>query len=61
METSDSYLVLERMIRAGEILPSELEHLLSSLAGQELITPAEHTALLELAQKISKAHPAIEP
>jgi hypothetical protein len=46
---SDSYLVVERMIHLGEIAFSELEHLLEVLEQQELITPSEHRALLELA------------
>lgn len=54
METSDHYLVVERMIRLGEVLTSELEHLLDSLEEQDLITPAEHRKLLELAQGLKQ-------
>ena len=38
METSDHYIVVERMIRQGEVLMSELEHLLDSLEEQGRIT-----------------------
>jgi hypothetical protein len=50
---SDSYIVVEKMILLGELVFSELEHLLDVLDGQELITPAEHQALLELARKLN--------
>jgi hypothetical protein len=50
---SDSYLVVEKMIHLGELVFSELEHLLDVLEGQELITPSEHCALLELARKLN--------
>ena len=50
---SDSYLVVEKMIHLGELVFSELEHLLDVLEGQELITPSEHSALLELARKLN--------
>jgi hypothetical protein len=53
METSDHYIVVERMIRLGEVLMTELEHLLDSLEGQELITSSEHQTLLELARRSS--------
>jgi hypothetical protein len=56
METSDHYIVVERMIRLGEVLMTELEHLLDSLEGQELITPSEHQTLLELARRFSDDH-----
>ena len=49
---SDSYIVVERMIHLGELVFSELEHLLDVLEGQELITPSEQVALLELAKKL---------
>jgi hypothetical protein len=50
---SDSYLVVEKMIHLGELVFSELEHLLDVLEEQELITPSEHSALLELARKLN--------
>lgn len=50
---SDSYIVVEKMIHLGELMNSELEHLLDVLERQELITPAEHKALLELAKKLN--------
>jgi hypothetical protein len=50
MEGSDSYLVVEKMIRQDEIMLSELEHLLEVLEGQGQITSEEHQTLLELAQ-----------
>ena len=53
METSDHYIVVERMIRLGEVLISELEHLLDSLEHQELITHAEHQTLLDLARRLN--------
>ena len=53
---SDSYIVVEKMIRLGELVFSDLEHLLDVLDGQELITPAEHQALLELARKLNIGH-----
>jgi hypothetical protein len=55
METSDHYIVVERMIRLGEVLTSELEHLLNSLEEQELITPAEHQTLIELADRLEES------
>ena len=58
METSDSYLVTEKMIRLGEIMLSELEHLLDSLEAQQLINAKEHEDLLELAWKLSTDKPA---
>ena len=54
METSDSYIVAEKMIRLGEVLMSDLVHLLDSLEAQALITPAEHQKLLELAERLEK-------
>jgi hypothetical protein len=51
METSDHYIVIERMIRLGEVSKSELEHLLHSLEEQGRITPQEHRALLELEEE----------
>ncbi|HEX9385939.1 MAG TPA: hypothetical protein VF918_06430 [Anaerolineales bacterium] len=53
---SDSYIVVEKMIRFGELVFSELEHLLDILEGQELITPGEHKALLELASNLNMGH-----
>ena len=58
METSDHYLVVERMIRQGEVSKSELEHLLKSLEEQGRITPAEHHALLELEEELGRAKPS---
>ena len=59
METSDHYLVVERMIRQGEVSKSELEYLLKSLEEQERITPAEHRALLDIEEELirDKASP----
>jgi hypothetical protein len=54
METSDHYIVVERMIRLGEVLMSELEHLLDSLEEQGLISTSEHQTLLALAQRQNK-------
>jgi hypothetical protein len=53
MGSSDSFLVVERMIRLGEIVLSELGRLLDTLEEQQLITPTEHEDLLELARKVS--------
>ena len=53
METSDHYIVIERMIRLGEVLMSELEHLLDALEAQELITSSEHETLLDLARRMN--------
>ena len=50
---SDSYVVVARMIRQGEIMFSELEHLLNMLEGQEHITTEERKALLELARELN--------
>lgn len=60
MDTSDSYLVVERMIRQGEVSGSELECLLDVLEGQDQITTEEHKALLELAKGLNTAdtHPS---
>jgi hypothetical protein len=58
MEASDSYLVVERMIRAGDIPLSELERLLDSLEEQQLITTDQHEILLELAWEVQTAHPS---
>ncbi len=58
MEASDSYLVVERMIRAGDIPQSELERLLESLEEQQLITTDQHEILLELAWEVQTAHPS---
>ncbi|HEY3474028.1 MAG TPA: hypothetical protein VGK56_05415 [Anaerolineales bacterium] len=52
METSDSYIVLERMIRQGEIAISELEPLLDSLEDQGQISSEEHESLLKLAREL---------
>lgn len=48
-ERSDSYLVVERMIREGTVTSFELADLLTTLENQGLITAPEHGALLELA------------
>ncbi len=48
-ERSDSYLVVERMIREGNVTSFELADLLTTLENQGLITASEHSALLELA------------
>jgi hypothetical protein len=53
MSTSDSFLVVERMIQMGGIMLSELERLLDTLEEQRLITAAEHETLLELAWKVT--------
>jgi hypothetical protein len=58
METSDHYRVIERMIRLGEVLMTELEHVLGVLQEQELITPSEHQTLLELAHRLNIDYPA---
>ena len=58
IEASDSYLVVERMIRAGDIPLSELERLLESLEEQQLITTDQHEILLELAWEVQTAHPS---
>jgi len=50
MEGSDSYLVVEKMIRQDEIMLSELARLLDVLEGQGQISPPERQALLELAR-----------
>ncbi|HSL44639.1 MAG TPA: hypothetical protein VK897_14480 [Anaerolineales bacterium] len=50
METSDSYVVVEKMIRLGEVTIAELEDLLDTLERQELISAEEHGALLEMAE-----------
>ena len=47
MERSDSYAAVEKMIERGEIMLSDLEHLLESLYKEERISPAEREALLE--------------
>lgn len=51
MEDSDSYLVMERMIRQREIELSELGNLLLTLEQQGQITPEEHQTLLALAEE----------
>ena len=53
METSDHYVVVEKMIRLGEVSGSELDYLLNSLEEQGRITPAEHQSLLELAEELN--------
>jgi hypothetical protein len=56
MEDSDSYVVVARMIRAGDIPLAELERLLDSLEEQKLITVVEHESLLELGWRIQTDH-----
>ena len=46
---SDSYLVVERMIRESNVTALELRDLLITLESQGLITASEHAALLEQA------------
>jgi hypothetical protein len=58
MEDSDSYVVVARMIRAGDIPLAELERLLDSLEEQKLITVVEHESLLELGWRIQTDHPS---
>jgi hypothetical protein len=58
METSDHYIVVERMIRLGEVSISELGHLLDSLQDQERISTAEHQALVELAEQLRRNKPS---
>ena len=55
MDNSDSYVVVERMIRQGEVAGSELERLLVVLEEQDQITVEEHKALLELAHGLNIA------
>ena len=51
METTDSYLVVEKMIRQREITLSELQELLPTLESQGQISGEEREALLELAME----------
>jgi hypothetical protein len=53
VEPSDHFLVVEKMVRQGEVARSELDHLLSSLEEQGRITSSEHLALLELAERLA--------
>ena len=55
MVNSDYYLVIEKMIRMGDVDELELEHLLKSLEERELITAAERQSLLELAQGLRQS------
>lgn len=50
MDPSDSYLVVERMIRRGELPLSVLSVLLDTLVGQGYLTVEEHSLLWNLAQ-----------
>jgi hypothetical protein len=50
METSDSYVVVEKMIRLGEITTAELRDLLDTLEREQLISAEEHATLLEMAE-----------
>ena len=52
MDTLDHYIVVEKMIRQGEVSKPELQHLLESLEQQGQISPAERHALLQLAEQI---------
>jgi hypothetical protein len=54
MENSSSYVALEGMLQQGWIFMSftELERVLRLLEKKGLITPAEHSALLDLAKKL---------
>ena len=56
-EWSDSYLVMERMIRAGDVTAAELRDLLSTLESQGLISAFEHLVLLQLAGADEQAVP----
>lgn len=49
METSDYYLVIERMIRKDDVSIDQLRDLLDSLEEQGHIDAAERESLLELA------------
>lgn len=53
MEMSDSYVEVVNMIHLGEIMLSDLEHLLETLHSQKRISPSEREALLELAWDMS--------
>ena len=57
---SDSYLVVERMLREGSVTALELQDLLVTLESQQLISAPEHAALLELAAgvEVQDAPPA---
>ena len=52
METSDYYLVIERMIRNDDVSIDQLRDLLDSLEEQGHIDAAEHESLLELARAL---------
>jgi hypothetical protein len=54
MDTLDHYIVVEKMIRQGEVPNSELQHLLESLEQQGRISPAERQALLKLAEQLKR-------
>jgi hypothetical protein len=49
MEKSESYALVESIIQRGEIILSDLEHLLESLHSQNRITSLEQESLLQLA------------
>jgi hypothetical protein len=53
MQSSDSYVTIEKMIHLGEFMLSDLERLLETLHRQERITNSEQEALLELAWRLS--------
>ena len=54
METSDYYLVIERMLRNREVTIDQLRDLLVSLEEQGHITATEHGSLLELAREFNR-------
>ena len=53
METSDYYLVIERMIRNDDVSIDQLQNLLDSLEEQGHIDAADHESLLELAEALN--------
>jgi len=59
MENNDTYIALDTMVRQGWLFKgfSEFEKLLDALEKKNLITTAEHQALIELAKKMSLDQP----
>jgi len=55
MEGSASYIAIEAMLRQGWFSMSftELEHFLDLFEKKHIITPSEHSALLDLARKLT--------
>jgi hypothetical protein len=55
MEYNDTYIALDTMVRQGWLFKrfSEFEKLLEALEKKNLITAAEHRALIELAKKMA--------